>query len=108
MERAAHAAQLDEGVVLHDHEGPLVEAQPALAVVLQDGERAHAVAHRTAAIEVGRQRVGEGARLARDGEALGAVTGGDIVEQLAAGGELLLLVPGPPTAAVAGAPVASI
>ena len=71
---------------LHDHERALVEVQPAVAVVLDDLELAHAVAHRAAAVVVRLQRVRERAARRRpaDREALRAVAGGDVGVELAA------------------------
>jgi hypothetical protein len=90
----AHAGsvptQVDERMVGHDDEGSLVELQAAAAVVIDDFELAHAIAHRPARVVVGAQRVGAGTPGSRkpNGEALGAVARRHVGVELAAAREL--------------------
>src|SRR4051812_37346962 len=52
LARSLHGAEIDERVVCHDHERALLEREVAVAVVLDDLELAHAVAHRAARVVV--------------------------------------------------------
>src|SRR5690606_7036855 len=96
-------AEIDVGAVAHDHEGVLGEGETASAIVLDDLELTHPVAHRPHRIVVGLEGVGARARFPRDGETLGAVASGDVGVQLAAGAETTIAVVG-----MAAAPIVDV
>src|SRR5262245_13268431 len=77
-------AQIDERVIDHRDEGALRERDPALAVVLDDLDLAHAVAHRSSRVVVRAKLVECTFLRATDREALRTVAGGDVGVEIAA------------------------